>query len=63
MTGQMAQVDKRVLLVREAWGSNPGPIKSPTCYKRLNTAATMKNGPKHKAAEMGTVTRDAQKGT
>jgi len=36
----MAQVVRRLLLVREVWGSNPEPIKSPTLCERLATAAT-----------------------
>jgi len=40
-TGQIAQVIRRSLLVRELWGSNPELIKSPTCCQRLATVATL----------------------
>jgi len=40
-TGQTAQVVRRLLLVREVWGSNLEPIKSPTRCQRLATAATL----------------------
>jgi len=40
-TGQMAQVVRRSLLVREVWDSNPEPIKSPARCQRLATAATL----------------------
>jgi len=53
-TDQMAQVLRRLLLVREIWGSNIEPIKSPTRCQRLATAATFMCGPWPKAAEMGT---------
>jgi len=44
-----------LLLLREVWGSNPEPIKSPTSYQRLATAATlMCVGPWRKAVELGT---------
>jgi len=36
-TGQTAQVVRRSLLVREVWGSNPKPIKSPTRCQQLGT--------------------------
>jgi len=41
-TGQIAQVwsgnrVRRLLLVREVWGSNPEMIKSPTCCQQLVT--------------------------
>jgi len=50
----MAQVIRRLLLVREVWGSNSEPKKSPTRYQRLATAAILKCGPWCKAAEKGT---------
>jgi len=34
-------VVRRSLLVREVWGSNPEPIKSPTRCQRLATVATL----------------------
>jgi len=39
--GQMAQVIRCSLLVREVRGSYPEPIKSPSCCQRLDTAATV----------------------
>jgi len=53
-TGQMAQVARRSLLVREVWSSNPEPIKSPTCCQQLVTVATLMCGHWRKAAEMDT---------
>jgi len=50
----MIQVVKRLLLVREVWGSNPKPIKSPTRCQQPATAATWMCGPWRKATEMGT---------
>jgi len=44
-TGQIAQVIRRLLLVREVWGPNPEPIKSPIHCQRLATAATLMCGP------------------
>jgi len=40
-----AQAVKRLLLVREVWGSNPEPIKSPTRCHWHATVATLKCGP------------------
>jgi len=37
----MAQVIRGSLLVREVWGSNPEPIKSPKRCQRLATFATL----------------------
>jgi len=54
LTTQMAQVVRRLLLVRKVWGSNPEPIKSPKHCQRLATVATLMCGPWRKAAEMGT---------
>jgi len=34
-------VVRRSLLVREVWGSNPEPMKSPTRCQRLATVATL----------------------
>jgi len=41
VTGQIAQVVRRSLLVREVWDSNPELIKSPTCCQRLAIVATL----------------------
>jgi len=48
------QVIRRLPLVREVWGSNPEPIKSPTRCQRLATAAPLVRGSWRKAAEMST---------
>jgi len=53
-TGQMAQVVRCLLLVREVWGSNSEPIKSPTRCQRLATVAALMCGPWRIAAELGT---------
>jgi len=37
----MAQVARRLFLVREIWVSNLEPIKSPTCCQQLATAAAL----------------------
>jgi len=50
----MTQVVRSWLPVREVWGSNSDPIKSPTRCQRLATAATLMCGPWRKAAEMNT---------
>ena len=36
----VSSVAKRTLLVREVWGSIPGPVKSAQCRQRLATVAT-----------------------
>jgi len=60
VTGQIAQVIRRSLLMREVWGLNPEPIKSPISCQRLATVATLivprplQPRPWRKAAEMGT---------
>jgi len=41
LTSQMAQVMRRLLLMREIEGSNPKPNKSPTCCQRLATVVTL----------------------
>jgi len=46
----MAQLARRLLLVREVWGSNLEPIISPTHYRRLATAANLMCEPRRKAA-------------
>jgi len=51
---KMTQVVRRLLLLREVWGLNARPIKSPKRCQRFATAATLKCGPWRKAAEMGT---------
>jgi len=51
---QMTQVVRRLLLMREVWGSNPKPIKSSTRCQRLTAASTLMYGPWRKAAELGT---------
>jgi len=48
------QAVKRLLLVREVWCSNLQPIKSPTRYQQLATAANLMSGPWRKAAKLGT---------
>jgi len=48
-TGQMPQVVRRSLLVREVWDSNPERVKSPTRCQQLTTVGSWR-----KAAEMGT---------
>jgi len=54
MTGQTAQVLRRLPLVREVWGSNPEPIKSHTRCQLLVTTATLMCGSWRKAAELDT---------
>jgi len=53
---------RRTLLVREVWGSNLEPNKSPTRYQQLATVATLMCRPWRKAAEMGIAPRDTWKG-
>jgi len=48
--------------LQEVWSSNPKPIKSSTHCQWLTTTATLKFGPWHKAAEMGTAHSWHQKG-
>jgi len=50
----LAQVERRLLLVRKVWGSNPTLIKSPTRCQWLATAATLMCGSCRKAAKLGT---------
>jgi len=53
-TGQIAQVVRRSLLVREIWGLNPEPIKSPIRCQQLATVATLIVWALAQVAEMGT---------
>jgi len=51
---RMAQVVRRLPLVRDLLGLNAEPIKYSTRYQRLATVATLMCGPCRKAAEIGT---------
>jgi len=61
-TCQIAQVTRRLLLVREVWGSYPEPIKFPTRCQRSPPLQPWCVVPGAKPRRWAPLTRDTRKG-
>ena len=55
----VSSVAKRMLSVREVWGSIPGPVKSTQCRQRLATVATFLRSCVAQALSRGDGTRNS----